>query len=174
MVEFTINLSVNIIVSFPDCTLSWGGRWAGHKTILHTPLARASLSEPHTSVTALQDACVCMSVCMWPHIENLNWINGYDGTHTFQIYTHAKALQNSCLTQWTPHYWTPRQWIYWMRQRTPHRVTQHRWIYWVWETDWVWRDRRRVCEHKRRAAEQPTARQAWNDAEEQNTLSLVL
>ena len=24
----------------------------------------ASLSEPHTSVTALQDACVCLSVCV--------------------------------------------------------------------------------------------------------------
>ena len=24
-----------------------------------------SLSEPHTSVTALQDACVCLSVCVW-------------------------------------------------------------------------------------------------------------
>ena len=26
-------------------------------------LVGASLSEPHTSVTALQDACVCMSAC---------------------------------------------------------------------------------------------------------------
>ena len=26
-------------------------------------LIGASLSEPHTSVTALRDACVCMSVC---------------------------------------------------------------------------------------------------------------
>ena len=36
----------------------------------------ASLSEPHTSVTALQDACVCMYVCMYvclrPYTENLN------------------------------------------------------------------------------------------------------
>ena len=35
-------------------------------------------------------------------------------------------------------------------------------------------DRRRVCEHERRAAEQPAARQAWNAAEEQNRLSVVL
>ena len=27
-------------------------------------LIGASLSEPHTSVTALQDVCVCMSVCL--------------------------------------------------------------------------------------------------------------
>ena len=27
-------------------------------------LVGASLSEPHTSVTALQDTCVCMSVCL--------------------------------------------------------------------------------------------------------------
>ena len=26
------------------------------------------------------------------------------------------------LTRWTPHYLTPRRWIYWMRQRTPHRT----------------------------------------------------
>ena len=32
----------------------------------------ASLSEPHTSVTALLDACVCMYVCAWPYTENLN------------------------------------------------------------------------------------------------------
>ena len=30
-----------------------------------------SLSEPHTSVTALQDACVCMSVCVWPYTKIL-------------------------------------------------------------------------------------------------------
>ena len=35
-------------------------------------LIGVSLSEPHTSVTALQDACVCISVCMWPYNENLN------------------------------------------------------------------------------------------------------
>ena len=32
----------------------------------------ASLSEPHTSVTALQDACVCTSACLWPYTEYLN------------------------------------------------------------------------------------------------------
>jgi len=29
----------------------------------------ASLSEPHTSVTALQDACVCMSVCVRTYVR---------------------------------------------------------------------------------------------------------
>ena len=40
----------------------------------------ASLSEPHTSVIALQDACVCLSVCLSvclrmyvrPYTENFN------------------------------------------------------------------------------------------------------
>ena len=31
----------------------------------------ASLSEPHTSVTALH-TCVCMSACLWTYTENLN------------------------------------------------------------------------------------------------------
>ena len=64
----------------------------------------ASLSEPHTSVTALQDACVCMYVCMYvclsvclsayvrPYTENFNWMNGNQGTRTFQSCTCAKAL----------------------------------------------------------------------------------
>ena len=30
----------------------------------------ASLSEPHTSVTALRDACVCMSVGLRPYTVN--------------------------------------------------------------------------------------------------------
>ena len=66
---------------------------------------------------------------------------------------------------------------------------------WVQETDCGWRDRWHVCEHEHRAAdtlrlsgparwrickherqpvEQPTVRQALNDAEEQNGLSLEL
>ena len=32
-------------------------------------LVGASLSEPHTSVTALQDACVCMSVCLSAYVR---------------------------------------------------------------------------------------------------------
>ena len=31
----------------------------------------ASLSEPHTSVTALLDACVCMSACACGHIPKI-------------------------------------------------------------------------------------------------------
>ena len=52
----------------------------------------ATLSEPHTSVTALQDTCVCLSVCLSvclrtyvrPYTENFNWTNGNEGTRTFQ------------------------------------------------------------------------------------------
>ena len=32
--------------------------------LYHNVIIGVSLSEPHTSVTALQDACVCMSVCL--------------------------------------------------------------------------------------------------------------
>ena len=46
-----------------------------------------SLSEPHTSVTALFDTGVY--VCVWPYTENLNWANG------FQICTRSKT--NSCI-----------------------------------------------------------------------------
>ena len=46
------------------------------KTLTRFILIGASLSEPHTSVTALQDACVCMSVCVRtyvrPYTENFN------------------------------------------------------------------------------------------------------
>ena len=38
------------------------------------PLIGASLSDPHTRVTALRDACVCMYVCMYvryDHIPNI-------------------------------------------------------------------------------------------------------
>ena len=49
-----------------------------------------SLSKPHTSVTALVDACVyvCLHTYVWPYTENFNWAN------RFQICTHAKT--NSC------------------------------------------------------------------------------
>ena len=45
-----------------------------------------SLSKPHTSETALQDACICMSgMTDRPYTEYLNWMNGYE------IYTRASA-----------------------------------------------------------------------------------
>ena len=31
-------------------------------------------------------------------------------------------------------------------------------------------DRQHVCDHKRKTAEQPAARQPWNDSEEQNKI----
>ena len=37
------------------------------------PIVGASLSEPHTSGTALQKCVyVCLSVCLWPYTVNLN------------------------------------------------------------------------------------------------------
>ena len=57
---------------------------------LQSNIIGVSLSEPHTSVAALQDMCVCLSVCcVWPYTENLNWMNGYEGIRTFQICTRA-------------------------------------------------------------------------------------
>ena len=65
-----------------------------------------SLSEPHTSGTALQEGCVCLHTYIqpcWPYTEYVNWTNGYEGTRTFQICTHTKV--NSCsVDTWTPHY----------------------------------------------------------------------
>ena len=38
-----------------------------------TSIIGASLSEPHTRVTTLQDACVCLLTYVRPYTENLNW-----------------------------------------------------------------------------------------------------
>ena len=36
--------------------------------------------------------CECMSVCLWPYTEILNWTNGYEvATRTFQICIRAKS-----------------------------------------------------------------------------------
>ena len=43
-----------------------------------------SLSEPHTSVTALLDACVCMYVCLWPYTENLNERTDFKFAHVLK------------------------------------------------------------------------------------------
>ena len=43
-------------------------------------LIGASVSEPHTSVTALRDACVCMSVC--GHIPKIKFNKGISTLHT--------------------------------------------------------------------------------------------
>ena len=133
----------------------------------------ASLSRPHTSEIALQDACVCMSAC--GHILKILIERMETKVHVHFKFVHVLKLFEihvQCkLTWWTSHYLTPRQW---MRQRTPHCVTQRQWIYWVRETDRVWRDRWCVCKHERRAVKQPVGRQAWNDAEQQSRLSLVL
>ena len=49
--EFEVTLKLAVI----SCRIIW-----------------ASLSESHTSGAALQDACVCLSVCVRPYTENLN------------------------------------------------------------------------------------------------------
>ena len=70
----------------------------------------ASLSEPHTSVTALQVACTCMSsTYIREAIYRKLKLNEriYGGARPFQICTHAKALMfRMKLTQWTPRYLT--------------------------------------------------------------------
>ena len=48
--------------------------------------------EPHTSGTALQDACVFWFAYVYICDKDFN---DYEGTHTFWICTHAKTLQNS-------------------------------------------------------------------------------
>jgi len=58
----------------------------------HILLIGASLSEPHTSVIALQNACVCMSVCVREAIYRKFKLNGNEGTYTFQIFTCAEAF----------------------------------------------------------------------------------
>ena len=49
------------------------------------------MSKPHTSKTALQDACVCMFARL--HVAIHRNLNGNESTHTFQSCTRAKALQ---------------------------------------------------------------------------------
>ena len=130
--------------SFPDHLTTWS--------------CRCSWSEPHTSVTALQDACVCMSVCprtyVWPYTENFNSTNGYRYMYISNLNTcWSKALQNSKFNvqcKLTLRYLTPRQWI---RQQERRRSEQT-------EVRQARLDRQRVCDHERRAAEQPAARQA--------------
>ena len=60
----------------------------------------------HTSMTALQDMCVCLSVCL--RTENFNW--NEENVH----FKFAHVLKLLCDGSW----W-----------RTPHRVTQRRWMY---------------------------------------------
>ena len=59
-------------------------------------------------------ACLLVAICRKFKIERTN-ISNLCTCH---------SSSKLCLTRQTPHYLTPRQWIYWMRQRTPHQVTQ--------------------------------------------------
>ena len=56
------------------CTLNCMGNMASIEIHMGCILLLigASLSEPHTSVTALQDACVCLSAYVRPYTENFN------------------------------------------------------------------------------------------------------
>ena len=57
----------------------------------------ASLSESHTSVTALQNTCVCLLACLlaclWPYTVNLNSTNKY--VYFKFAHVRAAALQKS-------------------------------------------------------------------------------
>ena len=60
------------------------------------PIFGVSLSEPHTSVTALQNACVCLLLAcllawLWPYTVNLNWTNKY--VYFKLAHVHATAFQ---------------------------------------------------------------------------------
>ena len=70
--------------------------WIWTPSLGNLGLIGASLSKPHTSGTALQDTCVCLSVCLsayvWPYTKNFNQMNGNEGTCAFQICTHAKPF----------------------------------------------------------------------------------
>ena len=156
---------VNLLHVWTDVGLSYYGHWASTVEQVQFPAISndkqcpqlamvmiirwifGCLSAPHTSMTAFQDTCVCMSayVCM-----AIYWkFDKYKGTHTFKIRTRVKALQNSCSVQvYTmdcslPNS-TPMEDLlkFRMQQRTPHCVTQHRWIYWVWERDCIWSTRK--------------------------------
>ena len=61
----------------------------GHILLL---LGRAWVSKPRTSVTALQDACVCLCVAMYWKFKLGIW----RCTRTFQIWAHAKARGGWC------------------------------------------------------------------------------
>ena len=66
---YELNTTTNERICQSDATWSEGPITCGMSV---TYIFGASLSEPHTSVTALQDVCVCTSVCMWPYTENFN------------------------------------------------------------------------------------------------------
>ena len=70
-------------------------------------LVGASLSEPHTSVTTLLDACVCMYVCLCVAIYQKFQLN----KRIHQICTRVGA-KSSLMKVRISHYLTPPRWIY--------------------------------------------------------------
>jgi len=68
----------------------------GLATMSIVKIVGANLSDPHTSGTALQDACVCLSVCLltyvWPYAKTLNWTNGYTKVHVHFKFAHVLKL----------------------------------------------------------------------------------
>ena len=63
----TVNLSCKC-----SCSVARHHWWANYSFKV---FVGASLSEPHTSVTALQDACVCLLAVIY---RKFNWTNGYE------------------------------------------------------------------------------------------------
>ena len=74
-----------------------------------------SLSEPHTSETALQDACVCLLTD--GHMLKI-WVKRTDMCISNLHTCWSSVKVNNCLLLTDPYYLTPRRWIYWMRLRT--------------------------------------------------------
>ena len=67
----------------------------------------ASLSEPHTSETAMQDTCVCMSVCLrtWGH--TLKFLIQRTNIYVHFKFAHMLKLFCAKLIWWICHYLTP-------------------------------------------------------------------
>ena len=143
---------------------------------------------------------MCMSVYVRTlgHIPKLNeWIQ----LHVRFKFSHMlKLIQCSAQYKLKPRYLTPRS-TEWdrgllitpislrsatdrLRLEWEERATARLQCQWQRQQEQRWSEQievrqarldRRLCDHKRRTVEQPAARKkTWNDAEEQNRLSLVL
>ena len=117
-------------------------------------LIGASLSEPHTSVTALQDAWTWMSgTYVRPYTENFNWTNGYDFAHVLKLFKirSASAPKRSGLERRSEQ--TEVRQARLDRRRVRRAAVQP-----AARQTRLATDRQRTG-HERRAAEQPEARQ---------------
>ena len=133
----------------------------------------ASLSEPHTSVTALQDACTCMSGSKSVHkvIYRKFKLN-----ERIRFCTHAKGLQkwfmfklfmfSEKLTRWMPHYLIQRWWMYLMNLLSVRDKLRLE-----WEETTIARLQCRGQRDQERRSEQTEVRQARLDARQPRTQS---